>query len=88
VPAGVHFRLGLVVENPMADRNDADSVQQALDERRFDVVYDNAYDWERGTTAAQVPGHRARLWRPRVALYFHVQRGGLRRRIPTCAIRR
>ncbi|MGA2738627.1 MAG: SDR family oxidoreductase [Bryobacteraceae bacterium] len=42
------------VENLMADRNDAESVQQALDERRFDVVYDNVYDWERGTTAAQV----------------------------------
>jgi nucleoside-diphosphate-sugar epimerase len=42
------------VENLTADRNDAESVQQALDERRFDVVYDNVYDWERGTTAAQV----------------------------------
>ena len=42
------------VENLMADRNDAESVQQALDERRFDVVYDNVYDWQRGTTAAQV----------------------------------
>jgi nucleoside-diphosphate-sugar epimerase len=42
------------VENLMADRNDAESVQQALDERRFDVVYDNVYDWKRGTTAAQV----------------------------------
>ena len=37
------------VENLMADRNDAESVQQALDERRFDVVYDNVYDWKRGT---------------------------------------
>ena len=42
------------VENLMADRNDAESVRQALDGRRFDVVYDNVYDWERGTTAAQV----------------------------------
>ncbi len=42
------------VENLMADRNDAASVQQALDGRRFDVVYDNVYDWQRGTTAAQV----------------------------------
>jgi hypothetical protein len=38
----------------MSDRNDAASVQQTLDGRRFDVVYDNVYDWERGTTAAQV----------------------------------
>ncbi|HVN06859.1 MAG TPA: SDR family oxidoreductase [Bryobacteraceae bacterium] len=42
------------VENLVADRNDAASVQQVLDGRRFDVVYDNVYDWERGTTAAQV----------------------------------
>src|SRR5579862_6359840 len=42
------------VENLVADRNDAEAVQQALDGRRFDVVYDHVYDWERGTTAAQV----------------------------------
>jgi 2'-hydroxyisoflavone reductase len=42
------------VENLSADRNDEDSLLQALDGRRFDVVYDNVYDWERGTTAAQV----------------------------------
>jgi 2'-hydroxyisoflavone reductase len=42
------------VENLMADRNEAEAVQQVLDGRRFDVVYDNVYDWERGTTAAQV----------------------------------
>jgi nucleoside-diphosphate-sugar epimerase len=42
------------VENLMADRNDAASLRDALDGRRFEVVFDNAYDWERGTTAAQV----------------------------------
>ncbi|MGO9893966.1 MAG: SDR family oxidoreductase [Bryobacteraceae bacterium] len=42
------------VENLMADRNDAASLREALDGRRFEVVFDNAYDWERGTTAAQV----------------------------------
>ena len=46
--------LGRRVENLMADRNDADSLREALDHRRFDVVFDNAYDWQRGTTAAQV----------------------------------
>ncbi len=46
--------FGRRVENIMADRNDADAVQEALSTRRFDVVFDNAYDWERGTTAAQV----------------------------------
>jgi 2'-hydroxyisoflavone reductase len=38
----------------VADRNDAESVREALSGRRFDVVFDNVYDWERGTTAAQV----------------------------------
>ncbi len=46
--------LGRRVENIMADRNDADSLRDALYGRRFEVVFDNVYDWERGTTAAQV----------------------------------
>ncbi len=46
--------LGRRVENIMADRNDAESVREALSTRRFEVVFDNVYDWERGTTAAQV----------------------------------
>lgn len=36
------------------DRNDIPAVQAALADTRFDVVYDNVYDWQRGTTAAQV----------------------------------
>jgi 2'-hydroxyisoflavone reductase len=46
--------LGRRVENIVADRNDADSLREALGGRRFEVVYDNVYDWERGTTAGQV----------------------------------
>lgn len=46
--------FGRRVENIMADRNDADAVKEELSTRRFEVVFDNAYDWERGTTAAQV----------------------------------
>src|SRR5512144_1988109 len=46
--------FGRRVENIMADRNDEDSLREALYGRRFEVVYDNAYDWENGTTAAQV----------------------------------
>lgn len=42
------------VENLMADRGDAQAVRRAIGERRFEAVFDNAYDWERGTTAAQV----------------------------------
>jgi nucleoside-diphosphate-sugar epimerase len=46
--------FGRRVENLAADRNDGASVRQAIGMRRFDVVYDNVYDWERGTTAAHV----------------------------------
>jgi 2'-hydroxyisoflavone reductase len=46
--------FGRRVDNIMADRNDPDAVKEALSTRRFDVVFDNAYDWERGTTAQQV----------------------------------
>lgn len=46
--------LGKRVVNLEADRNDPESLKAAVSGRTFDVVYDNAYDWERGTTAAQV----------------------------------
>ena len=36
------------------DRNDVAAVRAALSDTRFDVVYDNVYDWERGTSADQV----------------------------------
>jgi 2'-hydroxyisoflavone reductase len=37
-----------------ADRNDPDAVKGALEGRSFDLVFDNVYDWQRGTTAEQV----------------------------------
>jgi len=43
-------RVGEII----CDRNDIAAVQAALDGTRFDVVYDNVYDWHRGTTAEQV----------------------------------
>ena len=46
--------LGRRVQNLTADRNDPDQVRQALEGRRFEIIFDNVYDWERGTTAAQV----------------------------------
>jgi len=46
--------FGRKVGNIMADRNDAAALKNALQGRHFDVVFDNVYDWERGTTAAQV----------------------------------
>jgi 2'-hydroxyisoflavone reductase len=36
------------------DRNDIAAVRAALNGSRFDVVYDNVYDWQRGTSADQV----------------------------------
>ena len=48
--------LGKRVQNLVADRNDPDSVRQALQFSSFQVVFDNAYDWERGTTANHVEG--------------------------------
>ena len=36
------------------DRNDVAAVRAVLAGSRFDVVYDNVYDWQRGTTADQV----------------------------------
>jgi nucleoside-diphosphate-sugar epimerase len=42
------------VRNFVADRNDAASIRRALKAAAFDVVYDIAYDWEHGTTGAQV----------------------------------
>ena len=38
----------------IADRNDAASVRRALAGRQFEAVFDNVYDWERGTTGEQV----------------------------------
>src|SRR6185369_3887739 len=45
---------GRRVENIMADRNEPAAVREALSTRRFEVVFDNAYDWERGTTSEHV----------------------------------
>lgn len=46
--------FGPEVRSAVADRNDARSVRDALQNQRFDAVYDLAYDWERGTTWEQV----------------------------------
>lgn len=42
------------IANLMADRNDQAQIRAALAGQKFEVVFDNVYDWERGTTAAQV----------------------------------
>jgi 2'-hydroxyisoflavone reductase len=48
--------LGRRVKNITADRNDPRAMKAALAGKRFEVVFDNVYDWERGTTSAQVEG--------------------------------
>ena len=51
---GTGTPFGTRVSEIQCDRNDVASVRAALTDRRFDVVYDNVYDWQRGTTADQV----------------------------------
>ncbi len=46
--------FGKRVRNLIGDRNDAASVRKAVSDTRFDVVFDNAYDWEHGTNGSQV----------------------------------
>jgi len=46
--------LGRKVKNLQADRNNGSALKSALAGKSFDVVYDNAYDWERGTTSANI----------------------------------
>ena len=46
--------FGSRVEEIRCDRNDATAVGKALERGGFDVVYDNVYDWQRGTSAEQV----------------------------------
>lgn len=46
--------LGRRVKNLTADRNDASAVRTALAGKNFEVVFDNVYDAERGTTAGHI----------------------------------
>jgi 2'-hydroxyisoflavone reductase len=57
------------VRNLVADRNDALSIRKAIGTTRFDVVFDNAYDWEHGTTGAQVEA-TAQIFDGRVSRYI------------------
>jgi 2'-hydroxyisoflavone reductase len=46
--------LGRRVANIVADRNDGHAVKAALAGKSFDVVFDNVYDRDRGTTAGHI----------------------------------
>jgi nucleoside-diphosphate-sugar epimerase len=52
--------LGKRVHELIADRNDPESLRAVLAGQHFEIVFDNVYDWQRGTTAAQVE-HTAML---------------------------
>jgi nucleoside-diphosphate-sugar epimerase len=51
---GEHTPFGSRVGEIRCDRNDVAAVRAALAGSRFDVVYDNVYDWQRGTSGDQV----------------------------------
>jgi nucleoside-diphosphate-sugar epimerase len=46
--------LGRRVKNISADRNNGQAIKAALASTKFDVVFDNVYDRERGTTAGHI----------------------------------
>lgn len=48
--------LGRRVKNLVADRNNSQEMKAALAGKSFEVVFDNVYDWERGTTSAHIEG--------------------------------
>ena len=48
--------MGRRVKNLVADRNNPAAMKAALAGRNFDIVFDNVYDWQRGTTSAHVEG--------------------------------
>ena len=52
--------LGRKVHEIIADRNDSEGFKAAMQGHRFEIVFDNVYDWQRGTTAAQV---EVAIWR-------------------------
>src|SRR5688572_16820877 len=60
--------LGKRVREIVADRNDPEGFRAAVAGHRFEVVFDNVYDWQRGTTAAQVES-TARSFNDRLIRY-------------------
>lgn len=76
---GATTPFGDRVEAIRCDRNDMAAVQSALAGERFDVVYDNVYDWQHGTTPEQVlasaraaaPGLSRYVFTSSVAVYPH-----------------
>ncbi len=63
--------LGKRVAEIVADRNDAAAMRRVLAGREFEVVFDNVYDWERGTTGAMVEA-TARACGDRLERYIYM----------------
>ena len=61
--------FGKRVHNLVGDRNNAASVRKAVGAIRFDVVFDTAYDWERGTSGAEVT-ETAQIFDGKVSRYI------------------
>lgn len=53
--------LGPKVRELVADRNDGAAFARAVEKQGFEDIFDNVYDWERGTTAAQVEANARAL---------------------------
>lgn len=54
VHRGRHNPFGELVCEIHCDRNDGEAMRRVMREGRYDLVFDNVYDWQRGTTAEQV----------------------------------
>jgi 2'-hydroxyisoflavone reductase len=66
-----HHDLGPDVRNLQADRGDLATTSRLIRDGRFEAVFDVAYDWGKGTTAAQVEG-AARSCGPELHRYVFV----------------
>lgn len=68
--------LGKKVHELIADRNDSESTKSALTGKEFEVVFDNVYDWQRGTTAAQVEATAKAVHSPKLHRYVYMSSVG------------
>lgn len=60
---------GTRVAEIRCDRNDISLVRAVLERNPFDLVFDNVYDWERGTTAEMVAAAADAVRGPRLRRY-------------------
>jgi 2'-hydroxyisoflavone reductase len=64
-----HHDLGPNVHNLQADRGDLGAIDRLLGREKFEVVFDYAYDWEKGTTAEQVEAAARYVFMSSIAAY-------------------